>query len=259
MNIALIIAAQEEDWRKTIGWLRQFGLETIHHNSWMKGRKELEHNPEIEVVILDASFDAETGIKFLTMLRRDPRLSRVPVIVGGKEFSGEMIARYTRLKVSDVLLLPTDKETLEAKVTKSIETGRPTILVVDDDEHARLHLAEFLLLERYRPIIVESAEEANFVLKRQAIDAVITDIKLPRFTGLDLLVEIKQHYPLIPVIMITGHCGRFGPTEVLAMGADGYFTKPFHNLELMYTLHRALTERPRQRVGAKTVPETLPQ
>jgi DNA-binding NtrC family response regulator len=259
LNTALVIAAQDEEWRRMVGWLRQFDLDTIHSASWVTGRKELERNPEIEVVLLDAGFDEEAGIKFLTMLRRDPRLSRVPVIVGGKEFSDDMIRRYTRLKVSDVLLLPTVMETLEGKVKKAIDTGRPTILVVDDDEMVRLHLAEFLLLERYRPIIVKSAPEAEAILKQQQIDAVITDISLPRFSGLDLLVEIKREYPLIPVIMITGHSGKFGPTEVLSMGADGYFTKPFHNLDLMYTLHRALTERPRQRSGAKPAPASQPK
>jgi DNA-binding NtrC family response regulator len=251
MNTALVIAAQDEEWRRMVAWLRQLDLDTIHSASWIAGRKELERNPEIEVVLLDAGFDEETGIKFLTMLSRDPRLSRVPVIVGGKEFSDEMIRRYTRLQVSDVLLMPTTKETLEAKVAKAISTSRPTVLVVDDDELVRLHLAEFLFLERYRPVIVESADEARAVLKGQHIDAVVTDISLPRSSGLDLLVEIKQQYPQIPVIMITGHSGKYGPTEVLSMGADGYFVKPFHNLDLMYTLHRALTERPRQRTCAK--------
>jgi two-component system, NtrC family, response regulator len=131
--------------------------------------------------------------------------------------------------------------------------------VVDDDELVRLHLAEFLLMERYRPILVETAEIASATLKTQQIDAVVTDISLPRSSGLDLLVEIKKQYPHIPVIMITGHTGKYGPTDALSMGADGYFIKPFHNLDLMYTLHRALTERPRQRVPNSPSPASQPK
>jgi DNA-binding NtrC family response regulator len=82
---------------------------------------------------------------------------------------------------------------------------------------------------------------------------VSTDIRLPGRSGLELMVEIKGKYPGTPVILITGYAGQYSPKDAIAMGADGYFAKPFHNMDLIYTLRRVLfspTTRRRNQVRA---------
>ena len=55
-------------------------------------------------------------------------------------------------------------------------------------------------------------------------------------SGLDLLAEVKEKYPSMPVLLMTGHEAKYTATEVLSAGADGYITKPFKNTEILNKL-----------------------
>jgi len=59
-----------------------------------------------------------------------------------------------------------------------------------------------------------------------------------------LMVSLKEENENVPVILITGHCGKYTPEQAIAEGADGYFTKPFKNIELLNTLRKTISNRP---------------
>jgi DNA-binding response OmpR family regulator len=103
-------------------------------------------------------------------------------------------------------------------------------------------------------VTASTVDEAFAIIHAQPVDAIVTDIMMPGKTGLDLLIEVKHDYPHIPVIMITGHTQRYGPKDVIAMGADGYFAKPFHNLELVFTLGNVLAHRERLNTNRAQAP-----
>jgi len=75
--------------------------------------------------------------------------------------------------------------------------------------------------------VAHSGEAALERLERRDIDLVVTDIKLPGISGVDLTMEIKKNYPDVPVIVITGHAAIDCAVEVLKSGASDFIVKPF--------------------------------
>jgi DNA-binding response OmpR family regulator len=243
--LALLVAQQSDLWKQPQRWLVQMGWETAQVVSCVLGRKELEQNPGVDLVLLDAGTAEECGLKLIGVLKSESRLARIPIIVCATDIDHDLALKYMELGVDNILLLPTVRETFEAKVRKASENGKPRVLVVDDEEMIRDLLHDFLKLERYTPLLASSVDEALRIIQTEPVDAIVTDIMMPGKTGIDLLVEVKRDHAHIPVIMITGLSQRFGPRDVIAMGADGYFVKPFHNVELIFTLRKVMGHRER--------------
>src|SRR6266487_4481260 len=85
----------------------------------------------------------------------------------------------------------------------------PRILVVDDDESLRRVTAVQLEEEGYRVAVASRAEEALSILARSPQDLVITDLKMPGLSGVQLLKQIRADYPETTVILVTA----FGTVE----------------------------------------------
>ena len=250
--LGLIVGQRNDLWKQLENWLGQMGWETKHVAACAAGRKELEQNPDIDLVIIDSGTGDDKGVKLIGYLKSEPRLARIPIIVSGTKIDHALALKYVDLGVDNILLLPSVKETFEAKIRKAAENGKPRILVVDDEEMIRDLLHDFLKLERYAPLLAATVDEALQIVHTQPVDAVVTDIVMPGRTGIDLLVEIKRDYSHIPVIIITGNTCYHGPKEAIAMGADGYFAKPFHNVEMAFMLRKVLGNR--SRTSGATLP-----
>ncbi|MBM4139957.1 MAG: sigma-54-dependent Fis family transcriptional regulator [Nitrospira sp.] len=115
-----------------------------------------------------------------------------------------------------------------------------TILIVEDKESMSEMLKETLESEGYRVIIARDGIEGMKYLKESKIDLVLTDLKLPKKNGIDILKVSKEENQLIPVIVMTA----FGSVElaVTAMkeGAFDFITKPFDTDHLLLLIKRAL-------------------
>jgi DNA-binding NtrC family response regulator len=115
-----------------------------------------------------------------------------------------------------------------------------TILIVEDKESMSEMLKETLESEGYRVIIARDGIEGMKYLKESKIDLVLTDLKLPKKDGIDILKVSKEENQLIPVIVMTA----FGSVElaVTAMkeGAFDFITKPFDTDHLLMLIKRAL-------------------
>ncbi len=100
------------------------------------------------------------------------------------------------------------------------------ILVVEDDEEMRALLEEFFLEEGFETESVNDGSEAFRKLVKESFDLVITDIRMPGLTGLDILPGIRKLQPEVPIIVITA----FGSDEIrqraLERGATAYLEKP---------------------------------
>ncbi len=120
---------------------------------------------------------------------------------------------------------------------------RARILVVEDDQDMRQLLEDELRVAGYTVIGVGSGPEALTVVRSTDVDAVVTDLIMPGMQGNELLAELRQRDPRLPVLIMTA----FGPIEsaVEAMkgGAFHYLTKPFRIEEFVATLNLALRER----------------
>lgn len=102
------------------------------------------------------------------------------------------------------------------------------ILVADDDEALRSVLEETLVNLNYKVTSVEDGQQALEKLKEEDYDLIVADMKMPKMDGNQLLKQIKQTFPKIPVIIITAYPAAYSQQWVMEEGADGYLTKPFH-------------------------------
>lgn len=117
------------------------------------------------------------------------------------------------------------------------------ILVIDDDPSIRNMLEIVLKKGGYDVTCTESGKSALEKLKKETFELIISDIKMPDITGIDLLKKIKAINPEIPVILITAFASANDAVEAMKLGAEDYVTKPFNLDELRIIIHRALYKR----------------
>jgi DNA-binding NtrC family response regulator len=130
----------------------------------------------------------------------------------------------------------------------------PRLLLVDDDEAACRLLSEVLERESYQIVRALSASEGLAKLGREGpFDAVLTDLRMPGSSGLDLLRVVRERDPNAIVIVLTafGDAGTAG--EAIRAGAHDFISKPYDIGELRLVLSRAL-ERKRLQVSRSDVP-----
>lgn len=114
------------------------------------------------------------------------------------------------------------------------------ILIVDDDSTAVDLLEDLLEGEQYR---VESALDADAALEhlsKRSFKVMITDLKMPGKSGLELLDHVVQHYPETQVILITAHGTIESAVDALKRGAFDYITKPIQLEELKIVIQKAI-------------------
>lgn len=114
------------------------------------------------------------------------------------------------------------------------------ILVVDDDPSFRRVLQAQLEQDRYEVAVAASPLEALSVLQLRSFDLVLTDLKMPRMSGLELLRNIRTQYPQTIVIVLTAFGTVDTAVEAMKVGAYDYLTKPVHSDEMSVVVHRAL-------------------
>ena len=100
------------------------------------------------------------------------------------------------------------------------------ILIVDDEENARIGLSKLLGQEGYEVASVCNGYEALEYLHNKKVNLIISDINMPEMNGLSFLREISRHYPSTHVIMITAYGGVESYLEAMNLGAFEYIHKP---------------------------------
>ncbi len=133
-------------------------------------------------------------------------------------------------------------------------THIPTILVVDDDENILQVLEARLLSAGLSPLMADSAETAIEMLAGEPVDLVVSDVKMPGMGGHGLLKEILEHWPHIPVIMLTAHGTIPDAVGSIQAGAADYLTKPFDGKELVRRIRAILESNQPERGVAPDAP-----
>ena len=113
------------------------------------------------------------------------------------------------------------------------------ILVVDDSAATREVLSRNLEAEGYIVYTAPGVSEALRVLEHTHMDLLITDVKMPKISGLDLVRHVRENLKETEVIVITGHPNVDGAVTAMKDGATDYMTKPFTNEELFSAVNRA--------------------
>lgn len=116
----------------------------------------------------------------------------------------------------------------------------PVVHIVDDDEAVRQSLA-FMLGSVGLPIrLYESAKEFLEALDPSLCGCLVTDVRMPEMTGIELLSRIKDRMPLLPAIVITGHGDIPLAVEAMKAGAVDFIEKPFEEEVLLKAVEAAL-------------------
>ncbi|RMG17525.1 MAG: response regulator [Deltaproteobacteria bacterium] len=116
-----------------------------------------------------------------------------------------------------------------------------TLMIVDDEDNVRSALRRTLRRERYELVFAASGDEALQKLEEQPVDLIISDHLMPGMTGLELLKSVRNLYPDIMRIILTGHADLETAISAINQGEIYRFlTKPWDDLELKVTLQLAL-------------------
>lgn len=117
------------------------------------------------------------------------------------------------------------------------------ILIVDDELNMRLVLSAMLKKEGYSVHTATDGLEALEIIKKEPIDVIVTDLKMPRLDGMGLLEKVTDTYPSLPVIIITAHGTVATAVDALKKGAFDYITKPFEQDDLKNVIQKAVKTR----------------
>ena len=120
----------------------------------------------------------------------------------------------------------------------------PFVLLVDDEAPFVETMTKRLTKRNLRVIMALSGEEALEKLgKNRNLDVVILDVKMPGMDGIETLAEIKKAYPLVEVIMLTGHATVESAIEGMKSGAYDYLMKPCDLEQLMLKVEQATKKK----------------
>ena len=143
-------------------------------------------------------------------------------------------------------------EVLNRQCCKVKGKTMPTILVVDDEPNI-VEVLEIVLQDEGMEVLKSSSgQEALTLLQKNDVDLVISDIKMPDFSGVDLLREAKQLSPDTIFIMMTAFASTETAIEALQHGAYDYITKPFKMEDLRSIVRRALEKKRNQKQCTQT-------
>ena len=133
---------------------------------------------------------------------------------------------------------------LEYLAVRTLRRSRPfNILVVDDEQIARQNIAYVLSKEGYELSTSASGLGAMDLLRSRRFDLVITDLKMERVDGIELLRYIKEFHPDTSVIVITGYATVETAVKAMKIGACDYLPKPFELEELRRAVARSLEKK----------------
>jgi len=130
-------------------------------------------------------------------------------------------------------------------------TGK-TILIVDDDPHILEVLEARLSHAGYRVVKAGDGQEALDHLAVSRVDLVISDIRMPGLTGLELQASLERTAPGLPIIFLTAHGTIPDAVKAIQSGAVDYLTKPFDGLELLDKVSRTLARSVRPQAGQES-------
>ena len=116
-------------------------------------------------------------------------------------------------------------------------------LVVDDEPRLRQVIAHLMRSDGYETLEAANGEEAVALLERNPVTLVMSDVRMPRMDGIELLRQVRGRWPDTAVVMITAIADVDVAVSCLSIGAMDYLTKPFHLEEVRARVEQALEKR----------------
>ena len=106
--------------------------------------------------------------------------------------------------------------------------NKETILIADDEKNARESLSKILSQEGYTVIQAKNGKEAMRLVRKNPVELVITDLRMPEQDGFSLFLKLKKNFPDIRVILMTAYGTVESAVEAMKEGISDYLTKPIN-------------------------------
>jgi DNA-binding response OmpR family regulator len=114
------------------------------------------------------------------------------------------------------------------------------ILVIDDEPVVLNSCRKVLEEDGFDVYLVPSADEALKAMKKEVFDLLLVDVKMPKHDGIYLMQKVKEKWPDVPIIVMSGYPTPDTITDGAKMGADGFIAKPFTPDELLETIRQVI-------------------
>lgn len=121
--------------------------------------------------------------------------------------------------------------------------AKQTVLIVDDQESIRLALSRMLSKEGYEVLLADEGEKALVILREKKVNVILSDLKMPKMNGLQLLKASKLVKPEVEVILITAHGTIEKAVGAMKDGAYYFITKPFKKLIITNMIKKAIEKQ----------------
>lgn len=132
------------------------------------------------------------------------------------------------------------------------------VLIVDDERGMRDFLKILLEKEGHKVITANRGKKALEILESKTVDLVVSDIRMPEISGIELLEIIKENTPELPVIMITAFASPDDAVMAMKNGAFDYISKPF-NVDEIINVIRSATTKSNAKPQAPQLSESFPE
>jgi DNA-binding NtrC family response regulator len=232
-SITILVVDDEKLIRNLLGdTLAALGYTTITAEDYAQANGILDDR-HVDIVITDIMLPDKTGIELISRVKE--KMPKTPVLaISGKNVPKQIVmdagadgflVKPFRIGVVEDLI---QKTLLKYDINSSTGSShRKRILVVDDEPDVVSTLIESLEALGYYAKGSGNVNEALEILGKEQYDLVITDIRMPERSGIDLLNDIRAKYNDLPVVIITGYTLAYPPEQAKREGANGYIAKPF--------------------------------
>jgi cyclic di-GMP phosphodiesterase len=143
-------------------------------------------------------------------------------------------------KTDEILTTETERIAAESSPHRG---GVTRVLAVDDEPAASKLLSVILAPPAFQCSTAASSEEALVALQGERFDAVISDLRMPGLSGMELLAEVRRHYPHMAFLVTTGVDDVDVGVQAMRSGADDYLVKPLRECTVLASLENALHKR----------------
>lgn len=133
-----------------------------------------------------------------------------------------------------------EKAGLDRLEAEHLRKGAERILIIDDDPSVAQSVEMLLSMHNYRCTLAATGQQGLDRYEAGEFDLVITDLRLPDMTGLDVIQTIKRGHPHGQIILMTSYSSVDTAVEAMRRGAHDYIIKPFDNDDFLFSVQRAL-------------------
>lgn len=134
---------------------------------------------------------------------------------------------------------------IDQKIESDVELLAERILIVDDESGLRRLMRVYLESEKFEVYEAADGEEGIEIIRAKPVDLVITDLQMPLKNGMELLDEIKQYFPAIPVVIMSGMPDIAAAVHCIKLGATDFISKPFKLSKIRKVVSSVLREKQR--------------